>query len=313
MSHIIHTISAHYLLEKEKLIQISEGFQNQVFEYEDQILRISSQQRRSHPMLEAELTWLEYLSGNGVSLGAPLQREGYNRVEELTINNQLFYGIFFEKVPGNQVDVMNTNQWNLDFFKEWGRVVGWLHALSQTGPQSLCRPRWTSKNVDVLTLKSELDGPYLAKYEKLLHELDSYTPTKEIYGLIHNDLHQGNFHVISGQPVLFDFDDCSYHWFAYDIAVSHYHACWQQSAFNGDPLTDFPRQFLSSFLKGYEKENQVTETLIQQIPLFLKIRDLFLLNLFEKEWNPAHMQEWQAEKLKELKSHILAETHFIQL
>ncbi|GAA0327394.1 phosphotransferase [Bacillus carboniphilus] len=313
MSQIIDTIAAHYNFEREKLTRMSEGFQNQVFKIEGKILRVSPRQRRTLSMIEAELTWLQYLRNNGILLGAPTQIEGFNHVEEITLENQCYYAVFFEEVKGNPVDVMNPEQWNSNFYQEWGRVVGRLHALSQSGPQRLCRPRWTNNNIEILELKPNLDGSFLEKYQKLLCNLNSYAPTKEAYGLIHNDLHQGNFHVISGKPVLFDFDDCAYNWFAYDVAVSLYHACWQQAAFNGDLLTNFPNQFLSSFLEGYEKENQFTDTLIQQIPIFLKIRDIFLYNLFKKEWDPNYMQEWQSEKLRELEFNILSESCFIQL
>jgi Ser/Thr protein kinase RdoA (MazF antagonist) len=39
------------------------------------------------------------------------------------------------------------------------------------------------------------------------------------YGLLHTDLHHGNFFVDEGRITAFDFDDIGYNWFASDIAV----------------------------------------------------------------------------------------------
>ena len=50
--------------------------------------------------------------------------------------------------------------------------------------------------------------------------LDSLPKDDDCYGLIHADIHQGNFFVDENDNItIFDFDDCHYHWFAYDLAV----------------------------------------------------------------------------------------------
>ena len=42
------------------------------------------------------------------------------------------------------------------------------------------------------------------------------------YGLIHNDFNDGNFTVDydNGDITVFDFDDCCYFWFMYDLACA---------------------------------------------------------------------------------------------
>ena len=42
---------------------------------------------------------------------------------------------------------------------------------------------------------------------------------KDQYGLIHGDVHTGNFFLKNGEIVLFDFDDGCYHYFLYDLTV----------------------------------------------------------------------------------------------
>ena len=51
--------------------------------------------------------------------------------------------------------------------------------------------------------------------------MDTLRQESDAYGLVHADLHMGNFFVDhSGQMTVFDFDDCCFHWFGYDCAVS---------------------------------------------------------------------------------------------
>lgn len=310
---IIDTVARHFKVHKSSLKKKSEGYQNLVFEYQTLILRISLNSSRSREMIEAEIKWLQFLSHNGVSVGNPVQLNGFEMIEEIPIGDEMVYAAFFKKVEGQPVNVLDSTQWNSSMFKEWGRILGKLHALNKELQSSLLRPKWSPEHGDVFNLSKELTGDSLKKYQKLLKELKKFTPSDEVFGLIHNDFHQGNFHVAGGRIDIFDFDDCAYNWFANDIAVSLYHACWQQASFHNDPLNEFPNIFLSAFLEGYKIENTITDTLLKQIPLFLKIRDIFLFSLFKREWDIHNLEYWQAEKLAELKENILAEKSFITI
>ncbi len=58
--------------------------------------------------------------------------------------------------------------------------------------------------------------------EDLLKEIETLPKDKDSYGLIHNDLHPGNF-LIDGERIhLIDFDGCMYSWYAFDIGNALY-------------------------------------------------------------------------------------------
>lgn len=123
------------------------------------------------------------------------------------------------------------------------------------------------------------------------------------FGLIHNDFHQGNLIIDDETITVIDFDDCSFNWFAQDLAVFFYHAYWQNSSFNGGDAV-FIEKFLKAFFKGYKTENTLHDDSIKQIPIFLKLREIYLYQLFLKSWDSSNLEDWQEYTLNDLKDKI---------
>lgn len=96
------------------------------------------------------------------------------------------------------------------------------------------------------------------------------------YGLIHGDINVGNFLVDNGKLTLFDFDEAQYSWFVEDIAIQLYYLVY---VYGDDSMEDRQLQcqrFMEHFLKGYVKENSISENELKLIPLFLRLRDYCL-------------------------------------
>jgi Ser/Thr protein kinase RdoA (MazF antagonist) len=168
------------------------------------------------------------------------------------------------------------------------------------------RPIWTVHEPDLLNLIPKITSNSIAeKYNQLLMQLARFPLTPDLFGLIHNDFHQGNIFVDEGRLTVFDFDDCAYHWFAYDLAAAFYHAYWQASSFT--PVnTQFSSVFWEHFLRGYHQEHTLNKELIQQIPIFLKIREIFLYTLFWEKWDLENLLDWQNYTLTNLKNNIVS-------
>ena len=80
------------------------------------------------------------------------------------------------------------------------------------------------------------------------------------YGLIHNDFNDGNFTVDydNGDITVFDFDDCCYFWFIYDLACA-----WESGIGRVmfRPLAerkDFMNCYMEDMMAGYNKENTLS-------------------------------------------------------
>ena len=74
----------------------------------------------------------------------------------------------------------------------------------------------------------------------------------EVITLIHFDAHEMNYFLDeTGIPNLFDFDDCTYNWFANDIAMVLFYIVIGEK-----DQQAFTLNFMRQFIKGYKRENQ---------------------------------------------------------
>jgi amicoumacin kinase len=300
------------LLTKKKIKKVESltgGFQNHVFrflmDHHWYIARLTPIKKRSKELIEAELSFMETLMKNNIQTPEVISINDV-RVTELIINNKLFYITVFQFVEDQELDVSDLSIWNVNFFFEWGKTIGQMHRISETSLEKIHRPVWMEDDREVNPIPSLLvDNKHWLKeiYKDLLIKLAASPKTKHNFGLIHNDLHQGNFFVRSNQLILFDFDDCSYNWYVQDLSTSIYHALWTGGAYH--PKWDkFHQEFLEFFLKGYLSVRELTENDLVQLELFLQMRELFLYLLFKKRWDYQHLEEWQSEKLLEMEENL---------
>jgi Ser/Thr protein kinase RdoA (MazF antagonist) len=307
---LINAVTELYNGNTESLLKLTGGFQNDVFEYHDgqdsRILRVTLSTNRSKEMIQSELDFIGILSSNGVGVSIPIQSIQGNYIEEISLQGVTYYLTSFSKATGHIVNVSNPREWNREFFEYWGKTMGRMHSLTKWGNERLKsynRPSWSGQKNETSQFLSTISVQASRAYETIIKKIGALPRNQHSYGLIHNDFHQGNFFVHDGEMAIFDFDDCSFSWFAQDIAVSFYHAAWQSSSFNPE-YKNFPSEFIKCFFEGYSKENELKKETLEQIPLFLKLREIFLLHLFYKKWDIQNLQDWQSYTLKDLKYRI---------
>jgi amicoumacin kinase len=303
---LINAVTERYNGKTESLLKLTGGFQNDVFEFHDgqyaRILRIALSTNRSKEMIQSELDFIEILSSNGVGVSIPIKSTQGNYIEEISLQGVTYYLTSFSKAAGHFVNVSNPREWKREFFQYWGKTMGKMHSLTKMGNErykSFNRPSWNGIDNEASLFLSTINEQASRAYEKIVKKIDAQPRNKHSYGLIHNDFHQGNFFVHEGKMTIFDFDDCSFSWFAQDIAASFYHAFWQSSSFNPE-YKNFPSEFTKYFFEGYSQENEMNKEIVEQIPLFLKLREIFLLHLFYKKWDIQNLQDWQSYTLKDL-------------
>jgi amicoumacin kinase len=296
-----------YGVNFNNLTAISEGFQNKVYSFtrndHDYIMRVTSKGKRTHQMLNEEISWIQFMKKSGVPISGAVSSKNNQFVEDI----HEFYITVFEKAPGGQVLVQDSNQWTPHFFQRWGKLVAKVHHAGKqysAGKSNADRPYWSPNHPYNHDLFKNLPSEFIRKkYIELIEKIKAYSMDKLHFGLIHNDFHQGNFFVDKDEITLFDFDDCAYFYFAYDISTAFYHAYWQHTSFNSTE-DDFAVEFLTHFLNGYAESNVLTNEIIDQLPDFLKLRELFLYVLFLKVWNIDKLQDWQEHTINNLKTNI---------
>lgn len=284
-----------------EIVPASDGYHNQVFlitrKNERIVARLSSRNNRTREDIETELDWIGALDRNGVPVAKPITLPGHDQIIALDTEEKAYWLTFFQHTGGRPVDVLDVNEWNNEFFHEWGRQIARMHNADAS---LIDRPVY----LDSSKMKTgQVDDWIKSRYEQLYNEVAKWERSQDVFGVVHNDLHQGNFHLNENGLIFFDFDDCAYHFYAQDVAVSIYHALWTGIAFHPE-AESFPVDFLASFLEGYASTRSLTSEMYDQLLNCLQMREIYLYALFVSEWNEDELVDWQIDKLHELEINI---------
>ncbi len=211
----------------------TEGCVNLVYQYErdgqPQVLRISYNPERPVDLIQAELHFIHYLADGGVRVSTPVLSEHGNLLEVVPAGGIPFIAVSFVKGRGMRVpDNGYCYREGIpieEYFQNWGQVLGQMHRLAKTyRPVSAAvkRPDWFAWEEAQGFPYGERLPVIQEKYDQLIAELRGLPKDQDCYGLIHNDFNDGNFTVDydNGDITVYDFDDCCYFWFVYDLACA---------------------------------------------------------------------------------------------
>lgn len=308
---ILVTARQRYDIPPDK-IQLLDGFESFIYEFNrpdgDYILRISHSERRSEALIHGEVDWINYLAAGGAGVArAVLSRTG-SLVEPINDGHGgQFLCTAFVKAHGQE---MRRERMSERFFANYGRLLGRMHALAKNYVPS--NPAWKRYAWDDLENNTpdrqlpETEMFVRQKYQAVFGYLRSLPRGLQEYGMIHQDAHTGNLFVDNDDNItLFDFDDCVYGHFIYDIAMVLFYAADEK-----DPV-DFTVRFAPVFLSAYRKENRLDPAWLKELPYFLKLReiDLFAAILFTMGENPEH--PWCARYMKGRRGKIMQDIPYI--
>jgi Ser/Thr protein kinase RdoA (MazF antagonist) len=279
-------------------IHLLDGFESFMYEFERgdaaYILRIGHSLRRSQALIRGEVDWINYLAAGGASVARAIPSERGRWVE--IVDDQRgghFLATAFVKAEGRMPDKAD---WTPSLYESYGRLLGRMHMLAkdyEPNNPAWRRPEWDAPEMlEVERLLPPSEGAALARYLTLKEHLDTLPrDDTESYGMIHQDAHGGNLFVDdAGRITLFDFDDCTYSWFANDIAiVLFYAAMWAK-----DPAA-YTREFMTHFLRGYRQENRLDAAWLKEIPHFLTLREIDLYAVIHRSFDVEHLDDpWVA-------------------
>ncbi|MBN1874768.1 MAG: phosphotransferase [Anaerolineae bacterium] len=265
------------------------------------ILKFVPTQADDLPVLIEKWDFVNYLAENGVQVSRPVTSRAGNLVE-IVQNSDHIYAVFQAvKAPGKHVDGRSPTEFNTDLFRTWGRVMGKMHALTQTYTGGEHISHWRQE-VQFMTGWCP-DPAVQEKWRAMEAYLATLPQPPDAYGLIHNDLHPWNFLVDRGNITVIDFDVCNHHWFTTDIGISLFHAAWMGVGGDKDPNAFLPG-FYASFMEGYAGENTLDAFWLNQLPRFVDYRRLLMFSVFSNEWREPR-QSWQQQTLDHWRQGIL--------
>ncbi len=312
---ILQAAMQHYAIRPEG-IALLDGFESFMYEFERPdgrfILRIGHSLRRTPDLIRGEVNWINTLAAGGASVARAVLSEGGNLVEPVDDGQGgQFLCTAFVRAPGAEA---RREQINDRLFLNYGRLMGRMHALAKKyvlPDPAWKRPDWDDRqNMCVEDWLPQREKGVLERYLPLKAHLFGLPKDSASYGMIHQDAHPGNFFVDDDYCItLFDFDDCVYGHFIYDIAMALFYASgWEKDR------EDFTRRFMPVFLRGYREENQLDPAWLLELPNFLKLReiDLFAQIHFSFADGDHPDEPWSARFMRGRRERIEAGIPFIE-
>ncbi|MBK7894227.1 MAG: phosphotransferase [Anaerolineaceae bacterium] len=302
-----------YGILPEKLEELG-GFESFIYGFEKDgakfVLRLGHSLRRSPELIHGEVDWINHLARGGAGVAKAVNSEAGNLVELLPDGQgEQFLGTAFAWAEGGPVRQMGG--WTEPFMLNYGRLIGKMHTLSKqytVANPAWKRPQWDDPIMtDTSASLPEIDPEVAPQLAATLAHLRSLPHTPDGYGMIHQDAHTGNLFVDkNGHITLFDFDDCVYGHFVYDIAMVLFYAVT-----NHPTPEQFMAQIWPPFWRGYRQENQLDSHWLAEILPFMKMRELDLYTVIRRDIPDLTGDGWGATFMRGRREKLLAKRPYL--
>jgi Ser/Thr protein kinase RdoA (MazF antagonist) len=275
-------------------LRLIRDFENFVYDVElsgrPAVLRVTHCSHRTRRELEAELDFVRFLSSRGEPVCAPIASLAGALVE--AIGDQ-FFACVFERANGTEVNARDPALWTEQLFHAWGRTLARLHrAARDYEPEPGCprRGHWFEQDFSTPNHFSDDDQDLSVRFSELIEELRSQAPDPARYGLIHADLHHGNFFTTpDAQISVFDFDDAAYHFFTYDLVIATMHLPTAVRPVERLPIA-------TAIIAGYRQLEPSPPGFVEDFRRLLLLRDLQIYQLIHKKIAPEERDErWRVD------------------
>ncbi|CAM4083614.1 Aminoglycoside phosphotransferase domain-containing protein [Bacillus manliponensis] len=91
---------------------------------------------------------------------------------------------------------------------------------------------------------------------------------------------------------MIDFQDCEKHFYVFDLVVPIYSALEYSFAGNGN-IMDYRNAITEAIIEGYREEYEISQDMIDKLPLFMKLKEIFEYSLMHMYWNKEELSEEQ--------------------
>ncbi len=287
-----------YALDDFELQQVSghEGGRNLVYicsinGKKRYVLRISALDDRTEEDYLAETEFVHYLAQKGAPVADVIPSVRGKLVECMEQDGTTVFVALFEYAKGM---LLSDNGYRYrqgapleEYFYNTGEALGVIHRLSkQYRPVHRRRAfsdKYTAEYIDCLIPDSYAD--LKRAICRRLEEYQTLPKDPENYGLVHFDFSDGNYHVDleTGDITAFDFDNCIYCWYMFDLAHLWTHGVgWYRHIHSAKQRMACMDQYFEKILEGYRSETDVAEIMLEKLPLFIDMTIIeFVIDEFE--------------------------------
>lgn len=260
-----------------------EGGRNRVFigrseGKPDRVLRLSPPGDRKKEDYLAEAEFVRYLAQNGAPVADVIASVSGNLVESFVMDEKELFATLFAYAEGI---LISDNGYRYregapleEYFHETGRVLGVLHRLAK-GYVPVHRRAAFFEKYNVGYLNALIPDDYAELKAAIFKRLDAFhalATDRECFGLVHFDFSDGNYHINydTGAITVFDFDNCMYCWYLFDLANLWIHGIgWYRSEKDAEKRMASMTRYFETILEGYRSETVISDEQLKQLPLFI--------------------------------------------
>jgi Ser/Thr protein kinase RdoA (MazF antagonist) len=308
-NQVSENVPKEYLLEIGKMYDFDHnnlsyigGMENHVYSFsknnQEYFVRIGESKHMSFELVEAEIDWVVYLVNNEVPAVKPIQSINERFIEKVEKHAGYLNVVVFEKAKGKHLDHGNPQNWSDRIIKEYGKMTGRMHSLAKNYQAKTSKRYEFQPSLDIKYMLKDEEEELVERIIEIFQEVESLPKDKEGYGLVHGDLHTGNFFVENDEiSAILDFDRTCYKWFISEIAVALFYPLYATRLSNNqEKQIKFAKRFLPLFMKGYNSQNTLESKWMDKIDVFIKTRHAILYMYLPPQMN--HLKEEQGQRLK---------------
>lgn len=230
-----------------------------------QFLRFSAASERPLEAIDAEVRLVAWLDRQGIPVAAPIPSCHGRLVETVDTDLGRFHAVVFVGLEGSHVETSDCREAQ---FRAWGAALGRLHATMTGYRDASAAYRETWRDHLAMALPFVESDPVLeAEWHRLMNWAGALPDGPEDFGLIHFDFESDNLRWHAGTIGVLDFDDCSHYWFVADMAYA------LRDLFREG--VDLANPMFQAFVAGYRGEYPVRQDLLVQLPMFLRLHDMY--------------------------------------
>ena len=244
----------------------------------DYVIRISALGDRPEEDYLAETEYVHYLAQNGAPVADVIPSVHGKAVESIVAEGKEVFISLFAYAKGM---LMYDNGYRYregaplsEYFHNTGKALGAIHRLSKAYHPVHRRKSWFDK-YSMTYIDRLIPDEYAALKQAISRRLEEFRHLPQdrgSFGLVHFDFCDGNYHIDmnTGELTVFDFDNCIYCWYMFDLAHLWTHGVgWYRHEQDPAKRMEGMTQYFNTILEGYRSETTVSEELLAQLPLFI--------------------------------------------
>ena len=253
---------------------------NHAFVFPDEsIIRVGREARKSRKQVLSEILWVDDVKQFSDTICEPYPSLQNNHFEQFEINGEVFNVAKFKKARGGMLTPDRMDNWTAMMV---GNLLGRIHKASKQAEEAgirYKRPNWNELFPPPDMVADMLDPVVLEKIRGIRDKIENMPKNTDNFGMVHGDFGYNNYYVEGNNVWVFDFDECNYCFYMYDIASTLISWLYTPGFHSGVPRREvlFNTGLLENFRKGYEYNMILPQDQWDNIELFIEFRFAYMI------------------------------------